>query len=201
MASGLFLDLGEAEFLAIPRAPTQSDALYALDTLRELFAEVRFADASPESWDCGSPSESVALSAILTAIARPAMPTAPMHAITTTVFGSGKSYLADLIATIATDGTVAPIAAGPHDEELEKRLAAAVMAGASFISLDNVDREVNGALLNQMVTQEKVSPRRLGKSENVEVSNTAFLMMNANNLAIPADMVRRTLLVQPRRAS
>jgi putative DNA primase/helicase len=189
-ATGLYLDFGEHDFPQIPSEPTREDAIEALRLLRGLLSEFAFADKK----EAGSPSESVALSAFLTAIIRPALPTAPLHAVTATTIGSGKSYLVDLIATIATGGAVAPIAAGPDDTELEKRLASALMAGASFISVDNITREINGDLLNQMLTQEKVSPRRLGKSENVEIPCTAFTMANGNNLIVPADMARRTLL-------
>jgi putative DNA primase/helicase len=68
------------------------------------------------------------------------------------------------------------------------------MAGPQIIALDNVSRAVNGDLLNQVLTQQRVNPRRLGKSENVEIRCTAFMLMNGNNLAIPADMARRVLL-------
>jgi hypothetical protein len=183
--TGLFLAFGNTTFPKIPDEPTLEDAVVALDRLDELLEEVYFIEG---------PSSSVALSAILTALVRPSLPAAPMHAITATTFGTGKSYLADVVAMIATGRTAAPLAAGPNDEEFEKRLGAALIAGAPIISIDNVTRAVNGDLLNQLLTQECVNPRRLGKSENVEVSSTATVLMNGNNLQIPADMTRRVLL-------
>jgi hypothetical protein len=184
-ATGLFLSFGDTVFPAIADLPSMDDAAVALDRLNELLVEVNFVEGA---------SRSVALSAILTALIRPSLPAAPMHAITATTFGTGKSYLADLVACIATGHTAAPLASGATDDEFEKRLGAALMAGQQVISIDNVTRAVNGDLLNQVLTQERVSPRRLGKSENVEIRCTAMMLMNGNNLQIPADMTRRVLL-------
>jgi hypothetical protein len=183
--TGLFLHLNRECAPSVPNRPSRDDAAIALNTLRDLICEFPFADPA---------SEAVALSAILTAVVRPALDAAPAHAITATTYGSGKSYLTDLVATIATGETVAPIACGQTDEELEKRLAAELIAGKSLVMIDNVDREINGPLLAQAITQSKVNPRRLGKSENVEVPNTTFIILNGNNLAVPADMARRIVL-------
>lgn len=190
--TGLFLDLRGQDFPEIPERPTWEDARNASADLLDLLDEFPFAGAEGGGGD--NASLAVAVSAMLTAVVRPALPAAPAHAVTATTFGTGKSYLCDLVATIATGGPVAPIACGANDEELEKRLAADLIAGRQFIVVDNVDREINGPLLNQVLTQEKVQPRRLGKSENVEVLCTSFIMLNGNNLPLPADMVRRVVL-------
>ena len=184
-ATGLYLAFGETAFPEIPDLPTFDQAADALQYLTALLDEVAFIEG---------PSRAVALSAILTAIVRPSLPAAPMHAVTATTFGTGKSYLTDLVACVATGRTASPIAAGASDDEFEKRLGAALMAGSQIIVIDNVTRPVNGDLLNQVLTQERVSPRRLGKSEVVEIHCTAALLMNGNNLQIPADMTRRVLL-------
>ncbi len=181
----LFLDLSGGVLPEIPAEPTRYDAIIALNTLTDLVEEFPFTDGQ---------SQAVALSAIITAVVRPALPAAPMHAITATTFGSGKSYLGDVISVIATGDAVSVIPCGSNDEELEKRLAAALIEGRQFISIDNINREINGPLLNQMITQERVAPRRLGKSEIVEVTCSAFMLANGNNLQVPADMARRVVL-------
>jgi putative DNA primase/helicase len=45
-----------------------------------------------------------------------------------------------------------------------------------------------------VITQERVSPRRLGKSENVEVLCRAFMLANGKNIPIAADMARRVVV-------
>jgi putative DNA primase/helicase len=183
--TGLYLDLRGERAPIVPGTPTQQDARDALNTLLDLVSECPFD---------GDASKAVAISAMLTALIRPALPAAPAHAITATTYGSRKSYLTDLIATIATGDTVAPITAAQGDEELEKRLAAELIAGKGFVVIDNVDREIGGALLAQSITQPKVNPRRLGKSENVEIINAVFQIWNGNNIAAAADMARRVVV-------
>ena len=150
-ATGLWFDPRGQTFPAIPGAPSIADARTALAALTDLLVDFPFVDAA---------SRAVALSAIITAVIRPALPTAPMHCLSATSIGTGKSFLGDVIASIATGNPVAVTPCGSTDEELEKRLGADLMSGKPFIHIDNVDREINGPLLCQVITQERVSPRR-----------------------------------------
>jgi putative DNA primase/helicase len=69
------------------------------------------------------------LSAILTALVRRSLPTAPMHAFRSPVAGSGKSTLVDIASAISTGHEAGVIAQGKSDEETEKRLGSALLAG------------------------------------------------------------------------
>ncbi len=123
-ATGLLFEPGDAKFPAISAHPSREDALRALDFLKSLFASFPLVTGSKHGADL-----SVALSAVLTAFVRPAIPTAPLHAFTAPVSGSGKSLLVDVVAMIATGRLAAVIAQGQLQEESEKRLAAALLAG------------------------------------------------------------------------
>ena len=79
----------------------------------------------------------IALSAFLTACIRRSLPSAPMHAFTSPVPGSGKSMLVDLASIIATGEIAAVISQGKTDEEFEKRLGACLLAGDPIIAIDN----------------------------------------------------------------
>src|SRR5262249_57574421 len=82
----------------IPQYPTKAAAgaaLQAIDGLIEDFPFVSDADRS------------VALSAILTALDRHAMVTAPLHGFTSPAAGTGKSLLVDVAAILAT-GSLTP---------------------------------------------------------------------------------------------
>ena len=61
---------------------------------------------------------SVALSAILTALDRHAMVTAPLHGFTSPTAGTGKSLLVDLAAMLATGRLTPVISQGCSEEEL-----------------------------------------------------------------------------------
>lgn len=195
--SGLLLD-PTVEYPAIPDNPSRQEAIESLSRLKNLLREFPFVDEDSRVKERGegggAVSLSVALSAILTAIIRPSLPCAPMHAITAPTPGSGKTCLVDLVSTLTTGHAASAISVGQNDEELEKRLVAELLIGRSTIVLDNISRQIGGDLLNQCITQERVTVRRLGKSESIETACTAVILANGNNLRIASDMTRRVLL-------
>jgi putative DNA primase/helicase len=86
------------------------------------------------------------------------------------------------------------ISQGRTEEELEKRLGAALLAGDTAISLDNCDHTLEGVTLNQAMTQPQLNIRVLGLSKNVETPVNATIFATGNNLTIGGDLVRRVLL-------
>lgn len=149
----------------------------------------------------GGVARAVALSMILTALVRRTLPTAPLHAVSAHMAGSGKSYLADIAATIATGGAAPVFSQGANDEEFEKRLVVNLMLGDAVVSIDNCDRPLSGAFLNMVLTQPTVRARILGQSKMVEMPSNAFVLATGNNLRVKEDMTRRVLIseIDPRR--
>ena len=75
----------------------------------------------------------------LTPFDRRSLATTPLHAFTSPVAGTGKSLLVD-VASMLVSGQLAPvISQGRSEEELEKRLGAALIAGDPLISIDNCE--------------------------------------------------------------
>ena len=112
---------------------------------------------------------SVALSLLLTALCRRALDHAPLHSVTAPTAGTGKSMLIDL-ASILTSGHDAPVMApGKNEEEAEKRLGAALLAGDAIVAFDNCTTALSGTLLCQALTQHRVRVRILGLSQQVGV--------------------------------
>jgi hypothetical protein len=185
-ASALLFHPENQSFPAIAPAPTLEQAREALKYLDgALLSEFPFVE---------NIDHSVALSGIFTAFDRRAMATAPLHAYTSPVAGTGKSLLVD-IASILTTGQLAPVTSqGKTEEELEKRLGAVLISGDPIISLDNCDHEVSSAFLCQALTQRRLRVRLLGHSQTVEVPITAAFYCTGNNLEISNDLTRRTLL-------
>jgi class 3 adenylate cyclase len=64
--------------------------------------------------------------------------------------GTGKSYPVDVISAIATGRLCPVITASRSEEEIEKRLGAVVLGGASIVSLDNCTHDLSGDLLCQL---------------------------------------------------
>jgi putative DNA primase/helicase len=187
-ASALLFNPEKQTFPPIPLSPTLQDARDALKYLDEtLLEEFPFVEKIDRS---------VALSAILTALDRRAMATAPLHAFTSPVAGTGKLMLVDLASILASAELAPVIAQGEDEREMEKRLGASLIAGDQIISLDNCDREVSSSFLCQALTQQRLKIRLLGFSRHVDVPITATFFATGNNLVIASDLTRRTLLCQ-----
>lgn len=169
----------------IPLRPSRDDAMEAAKLLDGLLAEFPFVDDA---------SRSVALSALITPVVRGAMAVAPMHVPTAPVPGSGKSYIIDLCSAIATGERAPVISAGRTEEETEKRLGAALLNGQAIISIDNVNGELSGDALCQMIERPVVSLRPLGMSQLIKIESRATWFATGNNIQLVGDLTRRALL-------
>ena len=189
-ATRLFLTL-DAEFKLSPVAdrPTREEARAAVDLLRGLLANFPFAG---EDQECAV-SKAVALSGIMTAVLRGALPTAPMHVFRAHAAGTGKSLLVDTAAAISTGRLCPVIAAGRSEEETEKRLGALLREGAAIISLDNVNGELGGDALAQLTERPLVRVRVLGLSEAPTFECKSAVFATGNNTVVVGDMTRRVL--------
>lgn len=185
--TGLILEPVQGPCPTIPDRPSRADAAAALATLRQLIETFPFVDDA---------SRAVALSAILTALIRRSLPTAPLHAFSAPVPGSGKSMLVDIASMIATGRSAGVIAQGQGEEELQKRLGALLLAGDQVIAIDNCEAPLGGEFLCALLTQPVVRARILGRSEAPELPTNAFITATGNNLMLLGDMTRRALFCQ-----
>jgi putative DNA primase/helicase len=86
------------------------------------------------------------------------------------------------------------ISAGKTVEETEKRLGAAVIAGQSLICIDNVEGELGGDALCQLIEQVRPSVRILGQSKLIEVDGRSMCFFaNGNNISLVGDIYRRVV--------
>ena len=168
----------------MPEQPTRDDAVAALDLLLGLLDEYPFVS---------DVDRSVALSALITPVVRGAMMVAPLHAALAPTRGTGKSHLFDTAAAIATGERCPIINAGSKEEETEKRLAAELFAGASIVSVDNLNGEFYGDFLCSAIERPIIKPRVLGRSENRRIENHSTFFANGNNLRLVGDVVRRAI--------
>jgi hypothetical protein len=173
----------------IPAAPTRDEALRALALLKdELFVEFSFKQKKPAI------DLAVALAGLLTALLRGALPTAPVILVTADTPGTGKSYLVDVIAIVATGQLCPVITASRNAEETEKRIGSVLLSGSAIVSLDNVTHDLGGELLCQVAERTVVRIRILGRSEMPYCECRTALFATGNNVGFAEDMVRRGLL-------
>lgn len=184
-ATGLIYDPRGVTFPKILVRPSRRDAERALATLSALIAGFPFE---------GPESKAVALSAILTACVRQALPTAPLHAFTAPAAGTGKTKIVDIASVISSGREAGVISQSPIEEEMEKRLSAMLLQGASAIAIDNCTAPLNGNFLCIALTQPTSLVRPLGTSKQVEVNTNAFVSATGNNLVIAGDMTRRAIV-------
>ena len=182
-ATGLYLSAGFE--LPPMREPTREAAEAGLVRLSNLFKECSFLTPLDRS---------VALSGMLTTLVRGSLPTAPMYLIRAHTPGTGKSYIVDIIAAIATGRICPVITAASNEEEIEKRLGSVVLSGAALISIDNCTRDLGGEMLCQLAERPLVRIRILGRSEMPECECRTTIFATGNNVGFEGDMVRRGLV-------
>lgn len=165
-------------------SPTRKDAEKALALLRDLIRDFPFADPHDES---------VALSAILTALVRRSLRAAPMHAFRAPKMASGKSLLADVTALVAIGRRVAVVTPTQDSNEERKRVFSLLLAGDPIASVDNVEQAWSSDTMCSVLTSETFQDRILGQSKTVVVPTSTFWLCTGNNLTFKGDLTTRVL--------
>lgn len=194
--SKMLLFFDPNEFPRVPERPTEDNARRALEVLLRPLRRFPFDGQECEA----TVARSVALSAILSGVARPSLRNIPLHAVSAPAAGTGKTKLLDIVGIIATGAPVAQVTFTANNEEMEKRLAAMLLRGAPVINLDNVSAALGGDLLCSVLTSEQITIRPLGVSQAIEVNCRSLFVASGNNLMASGDLVRRMLqcrLIRP----
>ena len=172
--------------LRVPERPTPADAVEALRALSELLRGFPFESETDAT---------AALSALLIAVLRPSLGPVPLHLFTAPVAGSGKTFLFEVCGALAT-GMRPPVlaAAGLNAEELDKRLAATLLAGRPIVCLDNIEGTLQSSLLCQAVASAgPIEVRRLGSYDTPQIEPVAAYYSTGNNVTVAGDMLRRVV--------
>ena len=145
-------------------------------------------------WQGDDDANAVGLSMLISPMMRACLPTVPMHCVSAPTPGTGKSFLCDLAAALATGFPCVVMAAGRDEEELEKRLSSAVLDGMPVAAIDNVSRPLGGDFLCQVLDRPLVKVRVLGKSEGPKLEPRLILFATGNNLTLIGDIGRRAVI-------
>jgi hypothetical protein len=183
----------EREFI-IPE-PAHDAALAALALLEELLSEFHFVQATDRA---------AALSAIFTAVVRPSLPHAPAFHIRAPVFGSGKTYLCELIGAFAGPGMNAKVSYPTTDEEATKAILSLLLKNPAVVEFDDMSADwVPHGVIKRMLTGEKITDRILGVSKTATVSTRTLFLGSGNNVGPVRDLLRRVLTIHldPRNAT
>jgi hypothetical protein len=176
-------------------APTLDAAKAALTLLEGLLAEFHFVSPTDKA---------AALSAIFTAVVRPSLPHAPAFHVRAPVFGSGKTFLCELIGAFAGPGGNAKVSYPTTSEEATKVILSLLLTSPAVIEFDDMDTDwTPHGTIKRMLTAEHITDRILGVSKTATVSTRVLMLGSGNNVGPIRDLLRRvlTIHVDPRCAA
>jgi putative DNA primase/helicase len=137
------------------------------------------------------------LCGMLTPMARTAIsgPT-PFNFIDATVFGSGKSMLADIIGRMYEGRSMTRRVPPTNGAEWQKVMLTVVRSGDPIVLLDNIKGKLGGEALEAVLTGDTFKGRILGVSKDGEGETRAIWYGTGNNATLTPDMVRRSIHVR-----
>jgi hypothetical protein len=182
--TGLYQD--QTPTFELPDNPSRPDAVTAAQILLAPFSQYKFEDSAAGA--------AIMLGAIFTALERPFLRTAPMLVIRSCVAGTGKGLIVRCLVWLAYGTLPVIMTWGQNKEEFEKRLASILITSPAAFSIDNANgMQIEGELLESIITEGSADIRLLGRSEMVRVRNSSMVTLTGNNPSITGDMARRTL--------
>jgi hypothetical protein len=168
---------------SIPAAPTTDDTKAAIRLLDEAVGEFPYEDDA---------SAANTLALMLTPLVRQAITgPVPLALIDKPQAGTGGSLLAETIAIIGSGRTAEMLGAPRDEEEWRKQITAKLAAGATMITVDNVEGALYAPSLARALTARTWTDRVLGRSETVTVSQRAAWIATGNNIQLRGDLPRR----------
>ncbi len=180
-ATGLLLLPGE--FPHVPLHPSRAELESAWRTLWLPYAEFPYVSDDDRA---------VTAAAILTALVRRILPTAPASSFDAPCPSSGKTLLATCIAELC-GGESAVIPEAQQEDELRKKLLPALMDGQPCVLLDNVTGQFQSSALEALLTSARYSDRVLGASKNLKFVSNLLVLISGNNFQPGGDLWRRVL--------
>lgn len=178
------LYLPSAEFPQVADMPSRDDARAALDWLCD---PLRTYPLPPEA-------KAVWAAAVLTALVRPILPSAPLFGFSATTAGSGKTKAAEMVGYIATGHTPASMPQAREREEERKRLTSILLSGDPVALIDNCIRPIESDIMCQVLTSATFKDRVLSVNKTVEVPTATTFLVTGNNLVFKGDITTRALV-------
>jgi putative DNA primase/helicase len=137
----------------------------------------------------------VALAAMVLAIQRPTLSTAPLIGFSATTPASGKTLLMSGIASLMT-GKNPAVHGYKNNEDENSKVLMAVLMQCEPLLIDNVKlgMVLEGECLCAVLSSPSYAGRELGYSKIKHVSTRILIFATGNNLRIGNDLTRRTLM-------
>jgi hypothetical protein len=170
----------------IPK-PTPEAAREALALLEALLTEFHFV---------GPTDRAAALGGFFTGAVRTTLAQAPAIHVRAPVFGSGKTYLCELIGSFAGPGGNAKVSYPTTSEEATKVILSLLLTGPACVEFDDMDTDwIPHGIIKRMLTAEQITDRILGVSKTATVSTRTLFLGSGNNTGPIRDLLRRVLTI------
>jgi hypothetical protein len=187
---GLFFQIDPALRAAVPDP--------AKVTLAEAQAAYRFLT---DEWLGDVPTNAEGKAALvallLTIIERQFFPSRPAWFVTAPVPGTGKTTALTMVNAAANGTEAAACSWSGSPEERRKAIFAYLLAGASFVVWDNLERgaEVDCREINRVLTARIVEDRVLGQSRTRKADATTVQAFTGNAIRPVKDLATRSIIV------
>jgi len=189
--SGLYLALPMGLMIpAIPEAPTAEELGRArTELVDELLVDFPF---------LGAPDWAHALALLLTPLLRECITgDVPLFVVSKSTPRTGAGLLVKAISIVQEGAAASPTTISADEEEMRKRLTAALLRSPSLVLLDNLHGRLDSAALASILTGGgSWSDRLLGKTQQVTVPVRAVFVVTANNPALSNEMAGRSVLIR-----
>lgn len=186
----LYASFDHDSFPALQENPTPDEMACVLATVWQPWVGYSFA----------TPDDTAAmLSAIITAVVRPALGICPGFFFDAPVQASGKTKCASALGGLMKGhrAGVVPFAGGEGmNDELRKKLAAMAADGESFMLLDNVTGVFRSTALAAVITEGVLNERLLGGNQWFRGDLRMLITATGNNASLDHDLGRRLVRVR-----
>jgi len=166
---------------------TRKQATQALKHMLEPFSQYPWASARDRA---------VFVASAFTVGLRHLFDVVPLFAFSSPKHGTGKTLLTECLSRLWYGITLSKATWTGNPEEMEKRIAAFLLAGDRIVCLDNVTegQRLEDSTLNKVLTSRRNTFRLLGRTERLELTNEATWFATGNQLRLSGDISRRSLL-------
>ena len=183
-STGLYAVFSE-DVEAVKDQPDLDDVVNAIAMLWEPVSQFPFVEPIDQT---------IMLTAMLTAVERPMLATAPAFAFDAPVQGSGKTLLCKVLAELCGVAPVmSPHPGAENESEMRKSLFSKLLGGSRVIVFDNVIGDVDSGVLASVLTSSTFADRVLQTSTSPMVSTNVLFLLSGNNMTMKGDLTRRVL--------
>lgn len=182
--TGLYFHPKGVTFPRINPNPTKDDAVAAFTKLQGIFQGFPFEEPH---------GRSIAMAALLTALIRNSIRSAPLFGFSAPKMGSGKSLLADVVSLFVSGTRCQMFSQPKNEEEEDKILTSCFMAGDRVVCFDNCDRVFKSDTMCIVLTQETWRNRLLGFNKIMNFPTNVTFMATGNNLTFAGDISTRVV--------